>query len=62
VVSYLSFAGYTLTVVLDLATKKLLALSSTEKMLALQHGSFEETLPVSESKPRDAVSASGSRR
>jgi hypothetical protein len=42
-VSYLSSAGYTLTVVLDLATKRLVAFSSNEKMLALLHGSFGET-------------------
>jgi hypothetical protein len=48
-VSYLSSAGYTLTTVLDFATKKLVAFSSNEKMLALQHGSFEEVDAATES-------------
>jgi hypothetical protein len=60
-VSYLSSAGYTLTVVLDLAAKKLIAFSSNEKMLALQHGSFEETPVVAESKPKNSVHASAPR-
>ena len=41
-VSYLSAAGYTLTAVLDFETHKLVAFSSNEKMLASQHGTFEE--------------------
>jgi hypothetical protein len=41
-VSYLSSAGYTLTAVLDFATKKLVAFSSNEKMLGIQHGTFQE--------------------
>jgi hypothetical protein len=41
-VSYLSSAGYTLTTVLDFATKRLVAFSSNEKMLGVQRGSFEE--------------------
>jgi hypothetical protein len=41
VVSYLSSAGYTLTTVLDFRTSKLVAFSSNEKMLGLQHGTFE---------------------
>ena len=56
-VSYLSSAGYTLTVVLDLATKRLVAFSSNEKMLALQHGSFDETPAAAESKNGEHASA-----
>lgn len=41
-ISYLSAAGYTLTAVLDFKTKKLIGFSSNEKMLAVQHGTFEE--------------------
>lgn len=41
-VSYLGSSGYTLTVVLDTRTRKLLAFSSNEKMLLMQHGTFEE--------------------
>jgi hypothetical protein len=40
-ISYLS-SGYTLTVVLDFETGKLLAFSSNEKQMTLQHGTFEE--------------------
>lgn len=40
-VSYLSGSGYTLTVVLDYRTKKLVAFASNEKSLTLQHGTFE---------------------
>lgn len=39
-VSYLS-KGYTLTTILDFKTRTLVAISSSEKMLAVQHGSFE---------------------
>jgi hypothetical protein len=41
-VSYLGSSGYTLTVVLDLRTNKLIAFSSNEKMHMMQHGTFEE--------------------
>lgn len=41
VVSYLSSSGYTLTVVLNYRTKKLVAFASNEKMLMLQHGTFD---------------------
>ena len=41
-VSYLSSRGYTLTAVLDFKTKKLVAFSSNEKMLAMQQGTFVE--------------------
>ena len=41
-VSYLSPAGYTLTTVLDFATSKLVAFSSNDKTLGVQHGSFAE--------------------
>ncbi len=40
-VSYLSDAGYTLTTILDFATHRLVAFSSNEKELGVQHGSFE---------------------
>jgi hypothetical protein len=41
VVSYLSASGYTLTVVLDYKTKKLVALASNETSVTMQHGTFE---------------------
>ena len=40
-VSYLSAHGYTLTVVLDYRTKKLVAFASNETSLTMQHGTFE---------------------
>jgi hypothetical protein len=40
-VSYLSGSGYTLTVVLDYKTRKLVAFASNESSLSLQHGTFE---------------------
>ena len=40
-VSYHSASGYTLTVVLDYRTKKLVAFASNEKSLTMQHGTFE---------------------
>jgi hypothetical protein len=41
-VSYLSSARYTLTTILDFKTGRLVAFSSNEKTLGVQHGSFEE--------------------
>ena len=41
VVSYLSPAGHTLTVILDFKTMKLVAFASNDKSLAMQHGTFE---------------------
>ena len=41
VVAYLGSSGYTLTVVLDHATRRLVAFASNEKTLILQHGTFE---------------------
>ena len=40
-VSYLGSGGYTLTTVLDFATKKLVAFSSNDKGVSVQHGTFE---------------------
>lgn len=40
-VSYLSSSGFTLTVVLDFRSKKLVAFASNEKSLTMQHGTFE---------------------
>jgi hypothetical protein len=40
-ISYLGSAGYTLTVVLDFGTGKLVAFASNEKELTLQHGTLE---------------------
>jgi MoaF N-terminal domain len=40
-VSYLGPSGYTLTVVLDFRTKRLVAFASNEKGLMIQHGSFK---------------------
>ncbi len=54
-VSYLSSAGYTLTTILDFATKKIIAFSSNEKMLAIQHGSFEEEPATAEGQPEGAA-------
>lgn len=39
--SYLSGNGYTLTVVMDYRTLKLVAFASNESSLIMQHGSFE---------------------
>jgi hypothetical protein len=39
-VSYLS-KGYTLTTILDFKSMKLVAFSSNEKMVSIQHGTFE---------------------
>ena len=39
-VSYLS-KGYTLTTILDFKTKTLVAISSNDKMVAVQHGTFD---------------------
>jgi len=40
-VSYVGSGGYTLTTVLDFKTKKLVAFSSNEKGVSVQHGVFE---------------------
>ena len=40
-VSYLSGSGYTLTVVLDYKTKRLIAFASNDKSLTMQQGTFE---------------------
>jgi MoaF N-terminal domain len=40
-ISYLGTAGYTLTVILDFDTGKLVAFASNEKELTVQHGTFE---------------------
>ena len=40
-VSYLSGSGYTLTVMLDFKTQKLVAFASNETSLTKQHGTFE---------------------
>jgi hypothetical protein len=40
-ISYLGSSGYTLTVVLDFKTKKLVAFSSNDKGVAVQRGTFE---------------------
>ncbi len=55
-ISYLGSSGYTLTVVLDLRTNKLIAFSSNEKMLAMQHGTFEE-MAVSRSGASSSVAS-----
>jgi hypothetical protein len=47
-ISYLSASGYTLTVVLDYRTGRLVAFASNEQSISVQHGSFER----SESPPR----------
>ena len=40
-VSYLSNSGFTLTVVLDFRSKKLIAFASNEQSLTMQQGTFE---------------------
>ena len=40
-VSYLANSGYTLTVILDFRSKKLVAFASNETSLTMQHGTFE---------------------
>jgi hypothetical protein len=40
-VSYLGSGGYTLTTLLDFKTRKLVAFSSNEKGVSVQHGTFE---------------------
>jgi hypothetical protein len=40
-VSYLGPSGYTLTVVLDFRSKRLVAFASNEKQLSVQNGTFE---------------------
>src|SRR5687767_11991839 len=40
-VAYLSPSGYTLTVVLDYKSRKLVAFASNEKSLMMQNGTFE---------------------
>jgi hypothetical protein len=40
-VSYVGSGGYTLTTLLDFKTKKLVAFSSNEKGVSVQHGTFE---------------------
>jgi len=42
-VSYLGPSGYTLTVLLDFRTGKLVAFASNEKELSVQRGTFKET-------------------
>jgi len=42
VVSYLVPHGYTLTVAMDMKSKKLVAFSSNEKGVEVQHGTFSE--------------------
>ena len=41
-ISYLGSGGYTLTVVMDSKTKKLVAFSSNDKGVSIQHGTFSE--------------------
>ncbi len=53
-VAYLGPSGYTLTVVLDYRTGQLVAFASNEKMLMLQHGTFEVV--------RGSTKASGPKR
>jgi hypothetical protein len=48
-VSYVGSGGYTLTTVLDFKTKRLVAFSSNEKEVSVQHGTFayaDEATPV----------------
>lgn len=40
-VAYLSESGYTLTVMLDFRTRKLVAFASNDKQLSKHHGTFE---------------------
>jgi hypothetical protein len=60
-VSYRSSAGYTLTTILDLRTKKLVAFASNDKMLSAQSGSFEEA-PAADAPRREAAQPHEGRR
>lgn len=51
--SYLGPSGYTLTVVLDRRSGKLVAFASNEKGLTLQHGTFEEVDASTADTPAD---------
>jgi hypothetical protein len=52
-ISYLSASGYTLTVVLDFRTSKLVAFASNEKELTVQHGTFETDIPRATAQKRE---------
>ena len=58
-VSYLSPAGYTLTTILDFETRRLVAFSSNEKMLSMQHGTFEVAGMRAPAEPRTARHQAG---
>ncbi len=55
-VSYLS-KGYTLTTILDFETKKLVAFSSNERMVSVQHGTFDTAEPRAPEAQRNARDA-----
>jgi hypothetical protein len=59
-ISYLS-TGFTLTVVLDFKTGKLLAFSSNERELTLQHGAFEDVTDPDQSPKGKSASRSTAR-
>ena len=58
-ISYLGSAGYTLTVVLNFETNKLVSFASNEKELSQQHGTFE--VVGSEGHARDSKKAAKSK-
>jgi MoaF N-terminal domain len=60
-VSYLSESGYTLTVVLDDRTRRLVAFSSNEKSVSVQHGSFDRDADEAQA-PRRADTGSAKRQ
>jgi hypothetical protein len=61
--AYLGSSGYTLSVVLDFRTGRLVAFASNEKSLVLQHGTFEvveateEESAGSRARPTDTAHA-----
>jgi hypothetical protein len=58
-VAYLSSSGYTLTTLLDFKTNHLVAFSSNEKTLGVQHGRFEvmTSSPAPRSRNGDRAAA-----
>ena len=53
IVSYFVPHGYTLTVAMDMKTKKLVAFSSNDKGVEVQHGTFTETVATKSKNESD---------
>jgi hypothetical protein len=58
-VSYLGSSGYTLTVVLDFRTGRMVAFASNEKELVLQQGTFEAVSSSAAAEPRMPTARDG---